>query len=43
MSRQGSECHDTERRSFFHNKVMYVTTLKEEETLVMTNEQSRDM
>ena len=43
LSRQGNVCRDTERRSIYHNKVMYVTTPKEEETLVVTNKQGRDM
>ena len=43
LSRQGNVCHDTERRSFCHDKVIYVATLKEEETLVMTDKQSCDI
>ena len=43
LSQQGNVCRDTERRSFCRDKVMYVTTLKEEETLVVTDKQSRDM
>ena len=42
LSRQGNVCRDTRRRSFCHDKVMYVMTLKEEETLVVTDEQGRD-
>ena len=35
LSRQGNVCHDT-KRSIYRDKVMYVATLKEEETLVAT-------
>ena len=34
LSRQGNVCRDTERRSIYREKVMYVATLKQEETLV---------
>ena len=43
LSRQGNVCRNTERRNICREKVMYVTTLKEEETLVVTNKQGRDM
>ena len=43
LLRQGNVCHDTERRSICRDKVMYVVTSKEEETLVVTDKQSRDM
>ena len=43
LSRQGNVCHDTERRSICRDKVMYVVTPKEEETLVATDKQGRDM
>ena len=51
LSRQGNICCDTERRSlcrdierrsFCRDKVMYVATLKEEETLVVTDKQGHD-
>ena len=34
LSQQGNVCRDTESRSICRNKMMYVATLKEEETLV---------
>ena len=43
LSRQGNVCRDIERRSICRDKVMYVVTLKEEETLVATDKQGRDM
>ena len=43
LARQGNVCHDTERRSICHDKVMYVVTSKEKETLVTTDKQGRDM
>ena len=43
LSQQGNVCHNTERRNICHDKVMYVATLKEEETLVATDKQGRDM
>ena len=43
LSRQGNVCHDTERRNICHDKVMYVSMLKEEETLVVIDKQGRDM
>ena len=43
LSRQGNVCRDTERRSIYRDKVMYVATLKEKETLVATDKQGRDM
>ena len=43
LSRQGNVCRDIERRSICRDKVMYVATLKEEETLVATDKQGRDM
>ena len=43
LSQQGNVCRDTERRSIYRDKVMYVATLKEEETLVATDKQGRDM
>ena len=43
LSRQGNVCRDIERRSICHEKMMYVATLKEEETLVGTDKQGRDM
>ena len=43
MSGQGNVCSDTERRNICHDKVMYVATLKEEETLVTTDKQGPDM
>ena len=42
LSRQGNVCRNT-KRSIYHEKVMYVVTLKEEETLVVTDKQGRDM
>ena len=36
-------CRDTERRSIYRDKVMYVATSKEEETLVETDKQGHDM
>ena len=36
-------CRDTERRNICRDKVIYVATLKEEETLVATDKQGRDM
>ena len=43
MSWQDYVCRDIERRSFSCDKIMYVATLKEEETLVVTDKQSCDM
>ena len=43
LSRQGNVCCDIERRNICHDKVMYVATLKEEETLVATDKQGCDM
>ena len=43
LSRQGNVCRDTERRNICRDKVMYVATLKEEETLVAIDKQGRDM
>ena len=43
LSRQGNVCRDTEGRSICCDKVMYAATLKEEETLVATDKQGRDM
>ena len=43
FSQQSNVCRDTERRSIYRDKVMYVTTPKEEETLVVTDKQGRDM
>ena len=43
LSRQGNVCHYTERRNICRDTVMYVATLKEEETLVVTNKQGYDM
>ena len=43
LSRQGNVCHDTERRSIYSDKVMYVAMPKEEETLVATYKQGHDM
>ena len=53
MSTPGRICRDKEapvkinktgrKQKFYRDRVMYVATLKEEETLVATNEQGRDM
>ena len=43
LSRQGNVCRDIERRSICRDKMMYVATLKEEETLVAIDKQGRDM
>ena len=53
MSTPGRICHDKEapvkinetgkKQKLCRNRVMYVTTLKEEETLVATNKQGHDM
>ena len=43
LSRQGNVCLDTERKNICHDKVMYLATLKEEEKLVATDKQRRDM
>ena len=43
LSRQGNVCRDTERRSIYRDKVMYVATLKEEESLVAIDKQGRGM
>ena len=43
LSRQRNVCRDIERRSICRDKVMYVATLKEEETLVVKDKQGRDM
>ena len=43
LSRKDNVCRDTKRRNICCDKVMYVTTLKEEETLVATVKQGRDM
>ena len=43
LSRQGNVCRNTKKRRICHNKVMYVMTLKEEETLVAIDKQGRDM
>ena len=42
LSQQGNVCCNT-KRSIYHDKVMYVATLKEEETLVVTDKQGHDM
>ena len=43
LPRQGNVCRDIGRRNICRDKVMYVATLKEEETLVATYKQGRDM
>ena len=43
LSQQGNVCRDTERRSIRRDKMMYVETLKEEETLIAIYKQCRDM
>ena len=43
LSLQGNVCRDTEKRNIYRDKVMYVATLKEEEMLVATDKQGRDM
>ena len=43
LSRQGNVCRYTERKNISHDKVMYAVTLKEEEMLVVTDKQGRDM
>ena len=43
LSRQANVCRDIKRISICRDKVMYVTSLKEEETLVVTDKQSRNM
>ena len=43
LSQQGNVCRDTERRSLCCDKVMYVTTFKEEELLVVTDKQSHEI
>ena len=43
LSRQGNVYHYTERRSICPDKVMCVTTMKEEETLVAIDKQGRNM
>ena len=43
LSRQGNVCRDTERKNLYRNKVMYVAMMKEEEMLVATDKQGRDM
>ena len=43
FSRQGNLCRDTDKRSLYRDKVMYVMTLKKEENLVVTDKQGRDM
>ena len=43
LSQQGNVCRDTERRNICRDKVMYVATLNEEETLVEIDKQGRDI
>ena len=43
LSRQGNVCRNIERRNICRDKVMYVATLKEEEMLVATDKQGRDL
>ena len=43
LSQQSTVCRDTEQRNICRDKVMYVKTLKEEETLVAINKRGRDM
>ena len=37
LSQQGNVCRNTEQRNIYHDKKMFVATLKEEETLVATD------
>ena len=43
LLRQGNVCPNTKRKNLCRDKVMYVATMKEEETLVATDKQGRDM